>query len=1072
MADLLTKRIQERHRGAIAWMANNSVAANLFMILFLLGGLIMSCRVRQEVFPETTLDIVSVEIPYPGASPEEVEKGILLSVEEAVRGIDGVKRVTSVATEGMGVVSIELMIDADDNKVLADIKSNVDRITSLPKDSERAIVRLLTNRSEVISVVIYGDQDAHVLRALADRVRDQLLSDPGITQADLVGVPAKEIVIEVAQAELRSYGLTLEGIAQRVAQTALELPGGGVKTPSGEVLVRTQERRNRDLEFENIPITNAGGTEVRLGDMGEVREDFAETDQSATFEGQPAVMVKVYRVGEQTPIDISERVHEQMELMREWMPPGVSLAAWSDWSEIYRDRMSLLLRNALQGLVLVLLSLGLFLEIRLAFWVTMGIPISFLGSFILLPALDTSINMISMFAFIVTLGMVVDDAIVVGESIFNRRQKDESLLSIAIAGTKEVATPVAFSIATTVVAFMPLFFVPGFMGKLFKVIPTIVISVLLISLFESIFILPAHLGHLRKAKETGIYGAIHRRQQWFRRGLESFIHRYYRPVLALTLRNRYLALAIGFGILIMTCGLVPGGRLGFTFFPKIDGDVAFASIELPYGASVERTREIQEHVLRACQETIDEFGGDAIKRGLYAQIGSLPNGGGPRGGGAGTVSGGHQASIQVFFVPSDGREFTSSEFIERWRERVGDIPEARSLQFWANMGPNAGKPIDIEFRHPDESQADRIAAELIAELKTYAGVYDVEYGRVQGKPQLDLSLTPEAVSLGLTSRDIAQQVRSAFYGAEAFRQQEGRDEIRVLVRLQVQERRSEANIENLLIRTPQGGETPLVEVVNIDRDRSLPSIERADGKRIHHVTADINEQVTTAGEILGLLKAEEGLGAQIKQWRTGQKEEKILDRLQRKYPGLEFEFGGENREQREALSALMTGALLALLGVYALLAIPFRSYIQPVLVMLAIPFGFVGAVFGHLLMGFQMSMISMMGMVALAGVVVNDSLVLIDAANQYRNAGQTPLEAVSSAGVRRFRPILLTSLTTFFGLTPMILETSAQARFLVPMAISLGFGVLFATVIALLFVPSAYLVIEDMRHAVMGKKPK
>lgn len=1032
-------------KGAIAWMAQNPVAANLLMILLLVGGLLMGGRVKQEVFPETDLDMVSISVPYPGASPAEVEQGIVLAVEEAVRGIDGVKRVVATAAEGRASVNAELTIDADDEKVLADVKSAVDRITSLPKDAERPVVSLITNRSEVISMVVYGQQDLRVLRRVAEQVRDTYLADSRITQVDLAGAPKKEISIEVPREQLRVHGLTLEQIAQKVSQTSLQLPGGGVKTATGEVLVRTDERREDELGFAEIPVvTGPAGTEIRLGDIAVVREKFAETDESASYGGLPAVMIRVYRIGNQKPLEVAGAIREITENVKTWLPEGVQIAQWQDMSEIYAQRIDLLMRNAQMGLILVVLCLSLFLEIRVALWVAWGIPTSFLGALFLMPLFGVSINMLTLFAFIVVLGMVVDDAIVVGENIFERAQKGETYLQASIGGTKEVGIPVVFSVLTTVAAFSPLFFVPGFMGKFMGVIPVIVISVLMISLVESLFILPAHLGHLTKP-EGGVYGAVFRFQQRFVDGLQWFIERFYAPVARAALRFRYVTLAVGFAMLLLTLAYVGAGLLGFRFMPGIEGDVVTAAVELPYGSSVEQTRAVEQRLLKAAQQLVDENGGDKVLRGMFAQVGSRgPVMGGPTGnsqsGGAG-----HLANVRVFFVPSDQRAFKTADFAAKWREKLGAVPEAKSINFTANMGPSAGKPVDVELSHTEEEVLERAAADVAAALRGYAGVNDVENGVAMGKPQLDLTLTSEARALGLTANDIARQVRSAFFGAEALRQQDGRDEVRVLARLPEAERRSESDIEELLIRTPQGGEIPLHEAAEIDRGRSWPSIERANGKRIVHITAELREGEATPGMVIAKLKSE------------------VLEKLPEKYPGLTYGMGGENREQSESLGSLRTGALLALLAIYALLAIPFKSYVQPLIVMAAIPFGIVGAIVGHVMLGFELSMISMMGMVALSGVVVNDSLVLIDATNEFRRRGASHFDAVVAAGVRRFRPILLTSVTTFLGLIPMILEPSVQARFLIPMAISLGFGVMFATGITLILVPALYLAVEDMR---------
>ena len=1036
-----------RATGPIAWMAKNPVAANLMMFFLLVGGLLIGGRVKQEVFPETELDLISISVPYPGASPAEVEQGIILAVEEAVRGIDGVKRVVATASEGRGYVSAELSVDVDKEKALADIKSAVDRITSLPKEAERPLVSLVTNRSEVLSVVVYGQQSREVLRNLAEQARDQFLTDSRITQVDLAGAPAREISIEVPREQLRVHGLTLDAIAQKVSQTALQMPGGGVKTVNGEVLVRTNERRDDARGFAEIPVvTGPGGTEVRLGDIAGVHKDFAETDESASYDGQPAIMIRVFRIGEQKPLEVAAAVRAQSEKVQAFLPEGVKIAQWRDMSEIYAQRIDLLMRNAYMGLALVMICLGLFLELRVAFWVTMGIPISFMGALMLMPSLDVSVNMITLFAFIVVLGMVVDDAIVVGENIFERTQKGEGYLEAAIGGSREVGVPVVFSVLTTVAAFTPMFFVPGFSGKLFSVIPVIVISVLMISLFESLFILPAHLGHMKKPRATGVYAAIHRQQQKITRGLDRFINRFYTPFVRAALRWRYLTVAIGVGMLIVSVGFVRAGLIGFRFFPAIDGDVVTASIELPYGSSVEQTRMVQERMMSAAQALIAEHGGEPIKRGLFAQIGA--RGGMPGPGGAGNQgSGGHLANVQVYFVSSEKRDFETSDFAAEWRERVGPVVEAKSIQFNYNMGPSAGRPVDVEISHTDDAVLGQAAADIVAGLRGYGGVTDVENGVALGKPQLDLTLRPEATNLGLTATDIARQVRGAFYGAEALRQQDGRNEVRVLVRLPDAERRNENDIADLLIRTPAGGEIPLREAADIERGRSWPSIERADGRRIIHVTADIRDGETTPALVLAKLT------------------EEVLTGLPDKYQGLTWGFGGENREQRESLGSLGTGALMALMAIYALLAVPFRSYIQPLIVMAAIPFGLVGAIGGHVMLGLELSIMSMMGMVALSGVVVNDSLVMVDATNEFHlRKGMSHFEAVAAAGARRFRPIMLTSITTFFGLAPMILEPSVQARFLIPMAVSLGFGVMFATAITLLIVPALYLMVEDAKN--------
>ncbi|MFH1737991.1 MAG: efflux RND transporter permease subunit, partial [bacterium] len=939
--------------GPIAWMARNSVAANLLMIVLIVGGLIIGGQVKQEVFPEFDLDFVVITVPYPGASPAEVEQGIILAVEEGVRGLDGIKRVTSTAREGSGTVVVELLSGSNGNKALQDIKNAVDRITSFPQDSERPVVSLLITRREVISILLYGDQDEHTLRMLAERVRDDLIQKPGITFVELDGVRPLEIAIEVPHEKLRAYDLTLDEIADQVARTAVEIPGGGVKTKGGEVLLRTAERRDFGSEFADIPIiSRPDGTNVHLTDIATIIDGFRETDQEAHYNGKPAVRIVVYRVGDETPIEVSDTVKEYVADLKANLPPSVGVATWLDWSDIYRDRMNLLLRNARLGLVLVLMTLGLFLEIRLAFWVTMGIPISFLGSLLLMPAMGVSINMISMFAFIVTLGIVVDDAIVVGENIYELRQRGMPFLKAAIRGAEQIAVPVVFSILTNIAAFMPMFFIPGVTGKFFRVIPSIVVCVFLISLIESLFVLPSHLGHLGPPRDRGIRGFVHHQQQRFSNGLQWFISRLYAPVLRLSARNRYLTTAVGITVLLITVGYVVGGRINFTFMPKVDSDVVTANAVLPYGTPVEKTKVLLARLVEAAQGVLDEHGGEGITRGIYTQIGSPPIGGGPIDVDL-AVSGSHLTNVQILLVPSDQRPITASKFATEWHKRLGDLTGLESLTFTYSAGPASGSAIDVQLSHRNVPTLERAAMDLAEALGSYAGVRDVDDGFSWGKPQLDMQVKPEARSLGITASELARQVRSAFYGARAFRQQRGRNEVWIMVRLPEAERKSEYNIEELLIRTHGGGEIPLNEAADIQRGRAYTEINRADGRRTINVTADVVQGVGNANKILADLQ------------------KNVVPKLIANYPGLSYSLEGEQRDQREAVQSLGRGAIFALLVIFAMLAIPFRSYIQPLVVMTAIPFGIVGAVLGHVLMGYDLSVISLMGIIALSGVVVN-----------------------------------------------------------------------------------------------------
>ncbi len=1037
--------------GAIRWMAENHVAANLLMLVLIVGGVIMGFSIKQEVFPDITLDRIQVSVAYPGAGPEEVEEGVIFKIEENLTGVDGIKQVKSVAAEGYGSVIAEVTTDADIDLVLQDIKSEVDRITTFPKDAEQPVVSKILNRREVISVVVFGALPERSLRELAEQVRDELLLEPGITQVDLSGVRPYEISIEISEDNLRRYGLTFDQVAQRVRQASLDLPGGTIKADSGEVLIRTKERRYVGHEYASIVVlTTVDGTEVSLGDIATIQDGFEETDQFGLFDGQPAAMVKVYRVGDQKPTEISDTVKKFVETKRRQLPESVDLATWNDNSELFKSRKDLLIRNALIGLVLVFVTLGLFLEIRLALWVMLGIPISFCGALLFMPAIDVSINMISLFAFIMALGIVVDDAIVVGENIYEHRQSGKTYLQAAVDGTIEVAQPVIFAILTSVTAFLPLLFTTGIMGKFIMVIPAIVITILLVSLVEGLFILPAHLAFGKPRQDTGGFlGWLDKNRKRFGTAVQKFIEGPYRKTLALCLEYRYTTIAAACAVLLMAgVGLVGGGIVKFRFMPDVDGDVIQVALELAPGSSVELTTRIQEQIVNAGMDVIAEYdkdrpASDSVMRHVYASVGSATTDRGP--GGASSSAGGNLATIAMFLTPSELRGVPATEISNRWRERVGEIASVEKLTFVSNL-IHLGANIDIQLAHEDFTVLDEAAERLKELIATYPGTGDITDNYTLGKREVKVRLKAEARTLGITEENLGRQLRGAFYGSEALRLQRGRNEVKVLVRYPEESRRRFWDLETMRIRVPNGGEIPLERAATLVESRGFSKINRSDRKRVINVTATVDSHTANAEEVVAAIKAND------------------LPKLMADYPGLSYDMEGEDKNRRESMESMFKGFKLVLIVIFALLAIPFRSYSQPLLIMVAIPFGIVGAILGHFIMGYDLSILSMFGIVALTGVVVNDSLLLIDYINRVRRKGTSLMDAVMEAGQRRFRPILLTSLTTFFGLMPMILETSVQAQFLVPMAISLAFGILFATGITLLLIPCLYLALEDVRQ--------
>lgn len=1036
----------ERRRGVIAWFAENAVAANLVMLVLVVGGLLTARDIAQEVFPEVTQPIVTVEVEYPGASPEEVEQGVVLAIEDAVRGLDGVKEVRSIAAEGLGIVAVELLLSADEQQLLNEVQSAVARIVSFPADAERPVVSLLEDRQQVISLILYGTAPETSIRELAERAREALIEDPRISYVELSGVRPLEIGVEVPSEQLRRHGLTLQEIAERVRATALEIPGGEVETEGGEILVRTSARRDFGEEVGDIVVV-AGpeGSEVRLRDIATVTDGLADTDELAFFDGAPAARVDVYRVGDERPLEIAEAAREHAERLAAALPEGVRVAAWGDTSEIFRDRIELLLRNGYLGLGLVLVVLGLFLSPRLAFWVTLGIPVSFLGALLFMPAFDVSINIISLFAFIVTLGLVVDDAIVVGESIQYERERGVEREVAAARGARLVSVPVVLAIATSCVAFAPMLFVPGPAGELFRNIPIVVILVLVCSLIESLLVVPAHLTHPMPRPLAffvrPFFWAMQRLgSDAVTRGLGRFVQRVYVPAARRALAWRYLTVAIAVAVLLGVLGLWLGARIQFVFLPRIEGDEVSVALELPVGARTEDTRAaarlVEEAARRAAAATED---GPSLLAGLYTQVGGQ-RGDAARGGAF--ESGAHLATVQIDLGPAGARATTSGDFAEMWRREIGPIPSVERLAFEVAAGASRGPDIDLQVSHPDLASLHAAAEELAGAMSGYAGVRDVDAGVARGKEQLDFALAPEGRALGLTEAELASQLRGAFFGSEALRIQRGRSEVRVYVRLPAGERSHLDTLEQLLLRTPEGGEIPLFEAARVTRTRAETAIQRARARRVVHVTANVGAGANANEVVSDLAPA--------------------IERLEERWPGLRVEPAGPQESQNEALASLGSGFAIALIVMFALLALAFRSYAQPFVVMFAIPLGAIGALVGHLLLGYDLSISSMMGLVALAGVVVNDSLLFVTTINERRASGVPIDRAIVEAGARRFRPILLTSLTTFMGLAPMIFEPSVQARFLIPMALSLGFGVLLATPLTLLVVPCLYRILVDV----------
>jgi multidrug efflux pump subunit AcrB len=1057
----------EERRGFFAWFAQNHVAATLLALAIAVTGIValVSGRVRREVFPEIAPNVVTVQVVYPGAAPTEVEQGVCLRIEEAVEGVTGVDKITSSANEGVGLVVVETLQDADVDRVLDDVRNRVDSITNLPAEIEQPIVSRLVVRKEVINVSVYGDADEPTLKRIAETAREELGALAEVSQVELSAVRPYEISIELSEEAMRRHALTFDAVAAAVRRGSLDLPAGAIKAGEGQTLLRVEGQAYRGDEFAQLVVlSKPDGTRVRLGEVARVVDGFADDDLLARFDGKPAALVKVFRVGEQDAIAVTTAVRDWVaEASRRILPPGVQMTTWRDESVILKGRIDLLFGNAINGLLLVFVILALFLQTRVAMWVAVGIPVTFLGAVALMPVFDVSINMISLFAFLLVLGIVVDDAIVVGENIVQQRKAGASAMLASLRGSRAVRSPVFAAVATTVCAFLPMVLsVPGADAQVWRVIPLIVIPVLVLSLIESQLCLPAHLAMMavddpkrRPWLGARLLGAVQGR---FHRGLDWFVRRVYQPSLEFALRWRYLTVATAVIVLGLTLASTKAGFPRFVFFPTVDGDNIVVSLTMPQGTPLEVTTatltRIETAAREICAEVDQERPDDApVLQHMLATVGAQPysveqaRNGGQRD--AQFQSGSHLAELNVQLQPSEKREISSNTILSRMRERVGAVPDAVDLQFTTSFF-STGKDIDVELYHKDMDVLRQAVADLETELRSMPEVKDVSNSFRLGKPEIELSIRATAEPLGLDQQSLARQVRQAFYGEEAQRVQRGRDDVKVMVRYPESGRRSLSDLDALRIRTPSGDEVPLQEVATTRSGRSFSSIQRVNRKRALRVSGEIDENDPDASA--------EAINQRLR--------DTVLPALIDRHAGLTWAFEGDQKKKNDLLASLAGGFAVALFGIYALMAIPLRSFLQPLLIMTAIPFGIVGAIGGHMLTGYDLSILSMFGVIALAGVVVNDNIVLVDWVNQRRDAHDSLLEAVRTAGAARFRPIMLTSLTTFGGLLPLLLEKSVQARFLVPMAISLGFGVMFATLISLVLVPSLYLVLEDLRRAV------
>ncbi len=1019
----------------IAWFARNDVAANLLMMaIFLVGAYMLTQEIPIELFPTSEVDTVSVNVSLPGASPREIEEGISIRIEEAVQDLNGIKRIVSRSREGRANVRIEGVDGVDIRELMADIKVRVDAINGFPEDAERPVVDFSRWQRDVISVVVYGKEDEKILRQIGENIRENIANMPGITKVTLDFVKRYEMSIEVSEAKLREYHLTLAEVANRLRESSFDLSAGSVRTSGGEIFLRSRGQAYVASDYAKIPvITTRSGEQVLLGDIAEIRDGFEEIHRSMRFNGQDAVEIEVFRVGKQSAIEIAEKVKAYVNEKQQTLPENINIGIWRDRSNSIKARFQTLQYSALQSAILVCILLALFLRPAVAFWVCVGVPISFMGAFILMPFLDVSLNLISVFAFILVLGIVVDDAIVTGENIYSHLQKGEAPYHAAVKGTKEIAVPVTFGVLTTMAAFLPLILAEGRLTW-YSALPAVVISVLLFSLIESKLILPAHLKniHVDTNKKTSGLTAL---QRSIAQSMETFIKQVYAPFLDKALYYRYTTFSFMVSLLVIVLVMLMHTHwIKFIGFPRVPSEIASARVTMPVGTPIERTESTVNYVIAKAQELQNRYkepeSGKSVIKNIFSTMGS---------------DDGRTGRVNFEVIPPEQREseVTTKELIQEWRKSVGTLAGVESLHFRGEIG-RRGEPIDIQLMGRDIRQLEGLTKDIKSKLSEYSAVFDIEDSLNDGKEELLLVLKPEATLIGLTSSDLARQVRQAIHGLEVQRIQRGRDEIRIMLRYPLAHRKSLGIFDSMLIRSEGGVEVPFYDVADIQPGRSPSTITRVDRNRTINVTADFDKKNGN------LSRVRDEMGVYVQQ-------------LIQQHSNVQFSFQGDARDEKEAKESLYFGGVLLAFLIFVLLAIPFKSYVQPFIVMSVIPFGLVGAVIGHMVMGLNLTILSLMGLLALSGVVVNDSLVLVDYINQRRKEGVAIYDAVLQAGVARFRPVILTSLTTFIGMMPLLLEKSTQGQFLVHMAVSLGFGILFATIITLLLIPANYLILYDIK---------
>jgi len=1026
-------------KGLIYWFSCNPVAANLLMVIIVLVGLLSLTSIRKEMFPTTQINMVSISVAFPGASPTEVEEGVCLKVEQALSGINGIDKTTCTAAENIATIVIEVDDAYELGTVTNDIKNKVDGINSFPEQVEKPIISQLDATFQAIYVSVFGDVTAKELRKFAFDVRDEIIDIPGISSVKVEGARDLEVSIEVSEKTLQKYKLTFDEIALAIRSSSLDLPAGAIKSKNGDILLRSLGLADTQEDFGQIIVrSNANGGVLKLKDIATITDGFSESSRFATFDGLEAISIRINAIGDDDIIDVTDKVKKYVESKQQSLQDNLNIAHWSDISHYVHGRINLMTKNLFLGALLVLIILTLFLRLKVAFWVMIGLPVAFLGTFMVMGYMGVTINMLSLFGFILVLGIVVDDAIVIGESSYKEIQDNGHTLENVVKGAQKVALPATFGVLTTVAAFVPLLFVGTMFGSFFEAIGWVVILNLLFSLIESKLILPAHLTHMKLDDlETNNPGFLLKIQRRVNATLETFVRKIYQPLLYKSVRRPYLATLVFICVFSLSFIMLKTGVVRFVMNPQFSADYIYGQVKMAEGTSDLATEAAIAQLENALLDIDKE-----MSQKVGQQKGALVN---------------HLSVVKenqldgrilVELVKEDS-PIISDDLMKLWRDRVGIINGSEVVAFRALGGPGDGPEIAFKLSSENIDELKLASSELADKIREYQGVEDIRNSMKDGKDEVQLTLKPRGRNLGLSQRDLANQVRQAFYGDEIQRLQRENDEVKVMLKYPLSERESLATLENMRIRLKDGTAISINSVANIKMGKASDVITRIDKKRSSTVTGDADLKIADPNSIMSEIKAEGG----------------FLENLKQKYPSIKSASDGVAKEMAELAVGLMKGFVIAILFIYMLMAVPLKSYTQPLIIMMVIPFGITGAILGHWITGYTMSMISLFGVIALGGVVVNDSLVMVDFINKYKQSGHTTMQAALEAGTRRFRAILLTSLTTFFGLVPMLLEKSLQAQVIIPMAISLAFGILFATVITLILIPVWYVILDKFKQA-------